>query len=185
MEGIISNVIIFFSSIGRITYKSLGTVGLSSAGQSTVLLVIFAAFVVFVVGFTLGRSKILMSILCVYIAYFIENNFPFYKNISGAISGAPSYATHLGIFAISFLLAFFVFNRSVIKSRVTMKDASIIQILILSFINVGILSSVLISYYSPSSFFGSKNALLYWAILSLIVIFFLKGKKEISPIVKR
>lgn len=185
MDGIVTSVIYYLASASRVVFKGLGFLGLSGTNQSTILMMIFGAFVIFIIGFTLGRSRILMSIICVFIAFFVEKNFPYFASVSSLIGKMPAYIVHIGLFALAFVISFSILNRSVLKHRVTLKDASIISILILSLVNVGLLTSVVLSYYSGATFFGTKNALFYWAIVTLIAIFFLKGKREItSPISK-
>lgn len=188
MSEVISSIIFYISNAGRVIYRSLGLIGISSENQSSILLLIFVAFIIFVVGFTLGRTRILISIISLYVAYFIEINFSYFSVLHGAVYNIPPYIVHIGLFIIFFIIIFSLFNRSILKSRITLEDSSIIAILILSLINVGLLLSIIISYVpriggsifpdSLISYFGSKNALFYWASASIISVFFLKGRSR-------
>ncbi|MGD0977201.1 MAG: hypothetical protein ABR875_02825 [Minisyncoccia bacterium] len=178
MSGIISSILFYLASLGK------------AFNSSAMLIVAFGAFVIFVIGFTLGRSRILVSMLSVYVAYFIEANLPYFNFIKNTVGSTQSYLVHIGLFLIFFVAVFYIMNRSILKNRVTLKDSSIISIILLSVVNAGLLVSVLASYLpkigtpilpaSVANFVGTKTALFYWAVISLIAIFFLKGKRESS-----
>jgi hypothetical protein len=180
MSGIITSILFYLTSLGR------------AFNQSSMLIVAFGAFVIFVIGFTLGRSRILVSMLSVYVAYFIEMNLPYFDFIKNAVGSAQSYLIHIGLFLVFFIAVFYIMNRSILKNRVTLKDSSIISIILLSVVNAGLLVSVLASYLpkigtpilpaSVANFVGTKTALFYWAVISLISFFFLKGKREARTI---
>jgi len=182
MTSVVSDAIYYLANFGKVM------------NQTSMLIVAFVAFAIFVIGFTLGRSKLLLSILSIYTAYFLEVNFRYIDSIQNISGTLPYYYLHIGLFVILFASVFYVFSRSVLKNRITLKDASLVVIIILSFINAGLFLSVLSSYLprigeqiipdAAMSFFGSKNALFIWALLSLIVIYFMKGKKETSTISK-
>jgi hypothetical protein len=190
--NLFGDLIIFASNIGKVAFNGLGNIGISGSGQPVVLLVIFGAFVLAVVGFWLGRSRILISILSVFAGYFIESNFNLFSKIGK--SSVPVYMINLGVFMLAFLISFFIMSRSVLKSRITVKDASFVSIIILSIINAGFFASVIISYFPISSgliptqlalILGTKTARLAWAAVALIAMFVLKGKREVSPSISK
>lgn len=191
MDSFISAILYYLSNAGKAVYGIFGIFGLSGEGSSAALLIIFGAFVLIIIGFWLGRARLVISIISVYAAYFVEDDFVFMPFLKSA--NLPEYIIKLAIFAVAFILIFFVLNRSILKSRIAAKDSSFVSIAILSLVNAGLLASVMISFFPtdggllPAGFFkflGTNTARFLWAALAISVLFFMKGKREVSTISK-
>ncbi len=154
------------------------------------IVILFFLVVVFLVGFTLGRSRLLLSLLSIYIAAFIETHFIYFSNITVYFKQIDDYWLHVALFLLFYAAIFTILNLSVLKSRLTIKDTSFLSISVLAILKVGFLLSIIVSYIPikngyelPASifqYFGTPTAQFFWAVLPIVAAVFLRGKKEMS-----
>lgn len=181
----------FFISFSRLLQKYIGGVGAPKLDYSW-LIILFFIFIFFLVGFGLGRSRIMLSLVGLYIAAFLEVHFIYFKSVSAIFKNSPQYIVHIGIFLIIYGIVVFLLNRSFLKQRLTLKEASIFSATLMTIVEIGFLASLIFSYL-PSSiatpipqkiaqFFSTKNAQFWWALVPIVVLIFLKKeKKSIHP----
>src|SRR3989344_1636505 len=152
--------------------------GKISGGNATLIIVAFFIFAFFIIGMALGRSKIMISIVSLYIAYFLENTFPYQKEFSSYFSNYDPYLTRIALFLIFYILILLFLNKSVLRSRFSVMETPFFTILFISLIKAGLMVSILSTYipvdvvksYSSLLFdyFGTPNARFLWAILPVI-----------------
>lgn len=188
MSSILTNFLLSLTDFGRFINKSLAGIGLINSGN-TWIIIFFIIFVVLLVGFTSGRTKLLIALLSVYAAAFVESVFPYSRELEVFIKNLPEYWIHFGLFLFFYLVIFWALNRSFLKSRLLTKEMSIIWIFIFSFLEIGLVASIFFSYVDnqktifPVSFaqiFGTKTGRFIWGILPIVFTFFLKGKRDSS-----
>ena len=136
-------------------------------------------------GLSLGRTRAMISLLALYIAYAIESVFPYYDNIREAVSFTKdSGLIVLGFFLISYVAVFIALNGSLVKSRLTIKESSIVTVLIVSMLELGLIISIVMNIVSigdyvdiPSNltiYFDNVTALFYWLLAPIIFVIFIK-----------
>lgn len=164
--------------------------GKVSGGNATLVIVAFFIFASFIIGMALGRSKIMISMVSLYIAYFLENTFPYQKEVASYFSNYNLYLIRIALFLIFYLLILVFLNKSVLRSRFSITETPFFTIFFLSLIKAGLIISILLTYvptdviqsYSSMLFdyFGTPNSRFLWAVLPVISFIFVRKKKSES-----
>jgi hypothetical protein len=190
MNQIFSQSQNFFLNILKTLQGSVGGIGTPKLDYPW-LIILFVVFVIFLVGFGLGRSRMMISLISLYIASFLEVHFVYFNNISGILKNIPPHVMHIGFLLIIYGVVFFLLNRSFIKQRLTLKEASIFVAALMAILQIGFMASIMISYLPAVStavfpqwvllIFGTKNAQFLWALTPIIVLIFMKSEKKLKP----
>ncbi len=192
MNKILSQILIYFNDFIKFISGHIGSIKAPTLASPSVhyswLIILFFVFAIFLVGLSLGRTKMLISLLSLYIASFLEAHFVYFDKVSGIIKGQPAYMFHVYIFLLLYVLIFFIFNHSILNQRFTFKDSSLFSVAIFTILEIGLLVSLIVSYLPSmasatlpklvSIYFGTKTAQFWWAVFPLVIIFFFKRKKE-------
>lgn len=142
-------------------------------------------------GLSLGRTRALLSLLGIYIAYAIMSVFPYLDLLHDAIRISPElYITRAGLFLCVYIIIFGILNRSLVKGRLTLKDASFVSVSVISILQLGLLITIITNIVPVSAlktsgnlaylfeYFSTNEALFYWFLVPILVISFMKrGKK--------
>ncbi len=174
--------------------KSLGGFNLSQYALGTDALVgVFLMVIVLLIAFGVGKTRMLLAILSTYIAFLVTLFFPFYAVIKDKAGFIPEvFWPQAAVFLVLFMLAFFVLNKSVLRSKMSLKESSPLIILWLSMVETGFLASIILSYGVPEwpaftisswlkTYFASGLAHFVWAVLPLLSILFVKpGRRSVS-----
>lgn len=136
-------------------------------------------------GLSLGRTKIMGSILSAYVSFALAKIFPFSNLLEGQIKFINSQWLLVIIFIIFYGLVFFIFNSSFINKRFSSAEFSLAGIMILSVLNIGILSSMILAFLPMEmgikiaggfyNLIGSNPALFIWSVLPFGALFFGKS----------
>ncbi len=191
MSNIINQILGFLIDFGKLTNKPLAGIGTIGSGNSWIFISFFV-FVVFLIGFTVGRTRMFTALLSIYGAAYLESSFPFPLKLFG---GIPEYLIHISLFLVFYMLIFMVLSHSILRGRLSTKDMSIPWIIILAIFEIGFLCSIFVSYLGDQTnllpmslptgllfIFNTKIARFIWAISPIILAIFLKGKKETPQI---
>lgn len=191
MNAFISQLLGYIIDFVQYVQKLTGNVGLPRLNYSW-LIILFFIFAIFLVGLSLGRSRILLSLLCLYIAAFLESRFIYFDKLRELAfrqaQGKPEFWLHIGLFLIIFIISLGILNRSTLKQSLTLRETSFFPIAFAAVLEIGFLASLIMAYL-PSEiggelpvwavkFFGTQNAQFWWALAPLIVLLFFKRKKE-------
>lgn len=165
-----------------------GLSGLHSASISPGTL--FATLVVVAVlllALTLGRTRTLISVLSIYVAFTLQTIFPFYswllKNESFT-NDPPTLRVivFLGLYAVVFGLL----NRTVLKGRFNLSESSFLSVVLMGMVQLGLIISIILnlapSFYNISHrlpayllpYIGNQLALFYWSLVPLFLLLFQK-----------
>ncbi len=127
-------------------------------------------------GLSLGRTRAVVSFLGVYIAYAVYSVFPFWDWLHKAIKFSPAlYLTQIGFFLVVYLIVFLVLNKSLVKSRMTIGEASFFAVSIISILQLGLLMTIILNILSIdvvakivpaylARFFITPSAMFYWFV---------------------
>lgn len=140
-------------------------------------------------GLSLGRTKALVSLLGIYVALAFDAAFPYLEQLHNLFPVAGEiYTTRLIVFLLIYLVVFIILNNSFAKGRLTLKESSIISVAVISLAQIGLLIAVVTNIIPDdivdnlpeylSAYFSTKEALFYWIILPIIVLIFIRRKKE-------
>ena len=150
-----------------------------------VLFFILAIIFILLWGLSLGRTRALVSLLAIYIAYVLETTFPYlsYVNDRLNLKYDMSYVK-IGLFFAVYIIVFAILNGSLVKKRLTMGETSVLLVGLISILQLGVLVSIIINnlpapaltkiplYLAP--FFLGQQALFIWFALPIVVILFIK-----------
>lgn len=132
-------------------------------------------------GLSLGRTRAVISLLSIYVAFVIYEVFPYFNEVKNIIKiPVDDYIIHLGIFLTVYAVVFVVFNYSFVSKRFSSADFSLFSVFLLSFLQFGLLASIVISFLPSDvglkflgpaySFLASDKALFCWSIIPVPVI---------------
>ena len=154
-------------------------------------LVVFLFFVAFFFGLSLGRKKLVLLLLTIYLGIALIRLVPFMENITRAMSDGQKFAFHVGIFGGMIFLLFLFLSGSAIQSALripTREEGPWWHVIFLSFGTVGLLfSSVLAmmppSYYNKVSLLTQKlflfhGAQFFWALVGIFILVLLRKGAE-------
>ena len=127
-----------------------------SGGNSELLIIGFLAFAFFVVGITLGRSRLVVGVLSLYVAAFSERLFPFHNEIQNSFGDLQTYWVRVGVLVIFYILVFIGLSRSAAGARFSLKEASFFSVLVISILQAGFLASLIMAML-PDSVLGTLS----------------------------
>lgn len=170
----------------QISLPSLGSIGAPafSSGELFGLLVIVG---VLLMALTLGRTRTLVSTLSIYVAFTLQTIFPFF----GWLLKHTSFTDDLPVlrvvvFFVIYAITFFLLNRSVLKARFNLGEASFSAVVLMGLAQLGFVVSIIVnlapSFYDISSkipvgllpYIGNQSALFVWALIPCGLILFQK-----------
>lgn len=141
-------------------------------------------------GLSLGRTRALISLLGIYVAYAIMSVFPYLDRLHDVIKISPElYITRVGFFLAVYIIVFAALNGSVVQNRLNLKDASFLSVSIVSILQLGLLITIItniipvsalklsgdLSYLSE--YFSTTDALFYWFLVPIMIVAFMRGNK--------
>jgi hypothetical protein len=189
MNALISEVLGYLVDFAQYVQKLFGSAGLPKFNYGW-LVALFFIFVIFLIGLSLGRSRILLSLICLYVAAFLEPHFIYFDKLRGVMKSRPESWLHLGLFLIFFIVSLVILNRSALKHSLTLWETSFFPIALIAILEIGFSASLIVSYF-PSEiggglpvwtvkFFGTQNAQFWWALAPFALLLFMKHKKEVQ-----
>ena len=150
-----------------------------------VLFIILGAIFILLWGLSLGRTRALVSLLSIYIAYVLMISFPYLSYVNRALNLKYDIEyVKVGLFFAVYIVVFGIFNKSLVKVRLSMKETSTVTVGIISLLQLCLLVSIVVNitqsifldripdYLAP--FFLGQQALFTWFVLPILVILFIK-----------
>lgn len=142
-------------------------------------------------GLSLGRTRALISLLGIYIAYAIMSVFPYLDRLHDLVRVSPElYITRVGLFLFVYVVVFSILNRSLVKSRLTLKEASFFSVSVISILQLGLLITIITNIIPLSAlkipgnlsglteYFSTNEALFYWFLVPILIVSFMRGSKK-------
>lgn len=105
-------------------------------------------------GFSLGRDRIIILIVAIYMALAVVNSAPWIRDLEGTlvqVALGKYFAFRVTLFLGVFLITFFFLSRSALMGTIGGGDGhgSIFQVVLFSILHVGLLISVTLSFLPP------------------------------------
>ncbi len=158
-----------------------------SSGELFGLLVIVGFLVL---ALTLGRTRTLVSVLSLYVAFALQTIFPFF----GWLMKQQSFATDLPtlrvfVFLILYAISFGLLNRSLLKSRFNLSEASFFSVVLMGLVQLGFIVSIILNLapsfyniadripYGLDTFLSGQRALFGWAVVPILLLVFQKSRE--------
>ena len=152
-------------------------------------IVLFFVVASFIYGMSLGRDRIIVILMSIYISLAIVNYVPFVQAFNTDISVNDTFAIRVSVFLGIFILLFFFLSHSaLVKTIGRGTQGGFLQVMIFSFLHVGLLISVTLSFFpvdlstflSPITreLFVSDIAKAAWVITPVIAMAVFGGKSK-------
>ena len=194
INGALAKSIAFISGVAKTGPAGISSffggldLDLSKIGWEWIL-VFFVVFVIFLSGFTYGKTKMFLGVIAIYIAVFLEQAFPYFDKLIELTKFEPEYLGRVVLFFAIYFIVLALLSQSYIKKRFSLKEFGLIPIALLSILEIGFLLSVVLPYLPedkisqlPSNltvYFITGLARFWWAALPIIATVLLRaGKKE-------
>ena len=166
-------------------FSSLSQFSLGPEALFGILVVVF----ILLYGLSLGRTRALVSLLGIYIAYVLQAIFPYFSELHDALRFSPEmYLTRVALFFVFYLTVFAILNRSLVKHRLTMKEFSIIWVSLISLLQLGILLSIVLNFIpidkltmfpeNLSGYFAEQRALFFWLTAPVVLLISMRREKR-------
>lgn len=179
MMTLIERLLANFSSLSSFSFS-----GFSGVGPGW-LFGVFGALALSLFSLSIGRTKVVISLLSIYIAFAFERLFPYIDNLGSLSAGKIEiHWFQIGLFVIAYLIAFLIFNLSFIRKRVSSQDYSLFGILVLSIAQFGFLASIVLNMlpkeialqwsFGFHNYFVTSTALFFWALTPLPILAFIR-----------
>lgn len=158
-------------------------------------IVIFLFVAAFLYGLSLGRDRIIVIMVAIYMALAVINTAPFINNLYGkelSINIGQNFAFKVTLFLGVFILLFFLLSRSALTRTFgeTTSTGSWWQVILFSFLHVGLLISVVLSFLPPETaehllpltrqVFSSELGKFIWIVSPIVAMILFKNRKDQS-----
>lgn len=152
-------------------------------------LFIAMVFIVLVIyGLSVGRTKALVSLLSIFVAYTLTVLFPFLDALALRLNGQVRPVSAVLLFLAFYVLVFLLLSHSSMKHRMTLGEISIFQVVLISAVQIGLLASITTSLVPPQlagrafgsllPFIAGQRTLWLWAAASVAILPFLRTRQS-------
>ncbi len=150
-------------------------------------IIFFFVLAAFIYGLSLGRDRIIVILVSIYVGLAIVNSAPYIKDLANQ-ARLDIFAFKATAFLGLFVLLFFLFSRSALLRALGSSGyaGSWLQVIIFSFLHVGLLTSITLSFLPPESLtilmpitrtiFVSEPARFIWMVAPLLAMFLINEK---------
>lgn len=169
------------------TFENLPNIPTNIGSGPGWLFGVFGAVALSLYGLSLGRTRAVLSLLSLYVAFVVIKLFPYLDKVGQMINRHfEEYWLKIGVFLTAYVLIFLIFNFSFIRKRLASTDFSLFGIILISILQLGFLASIIFSLLPKEialkwshglyDYFATQQALFIWAVVPLPVLLFLKQK---------
>lgn len=152
------------------------------------LLALLGVVLVVLYGLSVGRTKAMVSLLAIYVAYMLTVLFPFLGRVQGMVPEQYRVLTAVGIFLVLYVATFLLLSHSMLRFRLSSGEISIVQVVVISIVQIGLLTCITLSLIPADAgeriagqawkYFGTDLALWCWAAASLAILPFMKARRR-------
>lgn len=152
------------------------------------LALIFVFFIIFFYGMRVGRGRMILLLLSLYVTIVLTALFPFRVKLLESIKIGEPYFIEIGLFLTVFFLVLLLFLRSPLRILAAKSRGHLFQVLALSVLILGIFVSHLTvslpAEYSDKlnhpvfAYFKSETAKFWWALAGVVFLAVLRRKGE-------
>jgi hypothetical protein len=111
-------------------------------------IILFFIAAAFIYGMSLGRDRIVVILVGIYMALAVVNYAPFLGTFSGTIGVDQIFVVRISVFITTFLGLFFLLSRSALLRTIAKGDeqGNWFQVIIFSLLHIGLLISIVLSF---------------------------------------
>jgi hypothetical protein len=163
------------------------TAALASITDVRGLFALLVGIVVFLYGISIGKTRAILSLLSIYVAYALTVLYPFRVWTEQFMAPESRPLVPTAVFIVSYLFVFGILNLSVLRRRLSLGEISIPRVLVISTIQIGLLASMITSLL-PSEVterFGQWRPyitggpiLFIWTVGAVLILPFMREKRK-------
>jgi len=154
------------------------------------VIIVFAVGIL-IFGYFLERDRVFVTLISSYISLALLNKAPIiFETIGVQIQINNSFANTTAVFLGCIIILFFILSYSAFTSVFDRSpNGAVLQTITISFLQVGFIVSVIISFLSPEEIsalplftkaaFAENQAQSFWLLAPLIVMLLFRGKRRI------
>lgn len=158
-----------------------------------VFIILFFVVGAILYGFSLGRDRVIVILISVYMALAVVNSMPFIGNLVADTGLEKYFAFRMSTFIVVFMVLFFMMSRSALLSTVASSDTagSWWQVMLFSFLHVGLLISITLSFLPAGAtksltpftqtLFVKDLARFIWIVAPIAAMVLVKGGATQKP----
>ena len=150
-------------------------------------IVLFFLVTVFLYGLSLGRDRIIVILVSIYMALADVSNAPILSKLDATVNLGQFFAFRVTTFLGIFVLLFFLLSRSaLLKTFGSLAAGSWWQVLVFSIFHVGLLVSITLSFLPPDAvahlapvtrqIFASDSGRFFWIVAPIFGMTLLKAE---------
>ncbi len=154
-----------------------------------VFIILFFILSAFIYGLSLGRDRIIVILLSVYVALVVVEAAPWLSQIDPAELGITNiFVFRIGVFLAAFVAVFFLLSRSDLLLSISRAQAAgrWWQVIVFSLLHVGLLISICLSFLPPEvsgqlapltrQMFIGPDIKFFWIIAPIIALALIREK---------
>jgi hypothetical protein len=153
-------------------------------------IILFFVVAAFLYGLSLGRDRVIVILVSIYMALAIVNTAPYLSSFNAEISYNNASIFNVTVFVGIFIVLFFLLSRGALLKTLggSASNGSWWQSMIFSFFHVGLILSILMSYLPQATvnhvsegmrnLFISDPARFFWLVAPIIMMVLIRKKKE-------
>jgi hypothetical protein len=158
-----------------------------SSGELFGILVVVG---VLILALTLGRTRTLISAVSLYVAFAFQTIFPFFGWLLQHQSFTDDLPTlRVFVFLAFYAISFALLNRSLLKTRFNLAEASFFAVVAMGLVQLGFMISIVInlapSFYNIASripsgwlpYIGTQQALFWWSLAPIVLLVFQRSRE--------
>lgn len=150
-------------------------------------IVLFFIIAGFLYGLSLGRDRVIVILVSIYMALAVVNTAPYIGSFEADVGVANIFVFRISAFVTVFVALFLLLARSALLQTIASADSkgSWWQVILFSFLHVGLLISIILSFLPPSaveklapmtrSFFVSETGRFLWIVGPILAMILIKG----------
>lgn len=158
------------------------------------VIIVFFLIAAFVYGLSLGRERIIIVLISIYMAFAVISAAPWFKGFTWlSLGDNRAFIFPTAIFLVSFMLIFYWLSRSPLLAALgqSQSPGQWWQVILFSLLHIGLLTSITLSFLPPSAhtelspltrqLFTGSTTLFYWIIAPIAALSLIKARKEEKP----
>lgn len=150
-------------------------------------IVLFFIIAGFLYGLSLGRDRVIVILVSIYMALAVVNTAPFIGNFQADVGVANVFVFRISAFIAVFIILFLLLARSALLQTIASSDTkgSWWQVMLFSFLHVGLLISIVLSFLPANasdhlapltrSVFVSETGRFLWIVGPILAMVLIKG----------
>jgi len=151
---------------------------------------VFFLVAVFLYGLSLGRERIIVILVAIYMSLAVVTNAPYIGQLRGGMDQFA--ALRIALFISIFVALFFLLSRSaMLKALTNLTGGGFLQVLFFSALQVGLIVSVAVSFLPSEgvaalapltkTVFASDMGRFFWIVSPILCMTMLKGNEPPTP----